>query len=127
MNAQPIKRVGFVGLGIMGSRMARNLARKGFEVTVWNRTRSRAEPLQADGIKIASSPAALASQVDAFCTCVSDPPALREALANSSLIFPPCLRNSRGSWKPLQLVKAWISWRRPSLARRPAQKREPCC
>jgi 3-hydroxyisobutyrate dehydrogenase-like beta-hydroxyacid dehydrogenase len=87
MNAKPIKRVGFVGLGIMGSRMARNLARKGFEVTVWNRTRSRAESLQADGIKIASSPAALASQVDAFCTCVSDPPALREvALGKEGLL-----------------------------------------
>lgn len=73
----PIKKVGFVGLGLMGSRMALSLARKGFEVTVWNRTASRAEPLQRAGLKVASSPRALASEVDAFCTCVSDPSALR--------------------------------------------------
>jgi len=36
-----IARVGFVGLGIMGSRMAKNLAKKGFEVLAWNRTPAR--------------------------------------------------------------------------------------
>jgi len=80
MSTQAIKKVGFVGLGIMGSRMARNLARKGFEVTVWNRTRSRAEPLRAEGIKLAGTPAVLASEVDAFCSCLSDPPAIREVV-----------------------------------------------
>jgi len=80
MSTQAIKKVGFVGLGIMGSRMARNLARKGFEVTVWNRTRSRAEPLRAEGIKLAGSPAVLASEVDAFCSCLSDPSAIREVV-----------------------------------------------
>jgi 3-hydroxyisobutyrate dehydrogenase-like beta-hydroxyacid dehydrogenase len=74
----PIKRVGFCGLGIMGSRMARNLAQKGFAVTVWNRTRARAEELTTFGVKVAASPAEVAAQVDAFCTCVADPPALRE-------------------------------------------------
>ncbi|HLL54027.1 MAG TPA: NAD(P)-dependent oxidoreductase [Myxococcaceae bacterium] len=72
------KRVGFVGLGIMGSRMSRNLAQKGFEVTVWNRTRARAEPLVQYGVKIAATPAELAASTDAFCTCVADPQALRE-------------------------------------------------
>ncbi len=71
-------KVGFVGLGIMGSRMARNLAQKGFQVTVWNRTRSRADELVPFGVRVASSPAELASQVDAFCTCVAYPDALRE-------------------------------------------------
>src|SRR5215469_6856113 len=87
MGTQPIKRVGFLGLGIMGSRMAKNLARKGFEVTVWNRTRSRAEALMSEGVKVAASPAAVASQVDAFCTCVADPPSLREvALGKDGLL-----------------------------------------
>lgn len=73
-----IARVGFVGLGIMGSRMARNLAQKGFEVRVWNRSAARAEPLRAFGVQVSESPAALAGSSDAICTCVADPPALRE-------------------------------------------------
>lgn len=75
-----IKQVGFLGLGIMGSRMARNLAQKGFEVWAWNRTRARAEELSSAGVKVAGTPAELAAQVDAFCTCVADPPALREVV-----------------------------------------------
>jgi 3-hydroxyisobutyrate dehydrogenase-like beta-hydroxyacid dehydrogenase len=49
---ETIKRVGFCGLGIMGSRMARNLAQKGFEVVAWNRTRARAEALSQHGVKV---------------------------------------------------------------------------
>ncbi len=86
--ADEIKRVGFVGLGIMGSRMARNLARKGFEVTVWNRTRARAEELKPDGVKAASSPSEMAARVDAFCTCVADVPALREVACGAQGLLP---------------------------------------
>lgn len=70
--------MGFLGLGIMGAPMARNLKKKGFEVVVWNRTPEKAKALEADGIRVAASPAALAEQVDAFCTCVADPKALSE-------------------------------------------------
>ena len=71
-----ISRVGFLGLGTMGAPMAKNLQKKGFQVVVWNRTPARAEALKADGVEVASSPAELASKVDAFCTCVADPAAL---------------------------------------------------
>ncbi len=71
-----IKRVGFLGLGTMGAPMAKNLKKKGFEVVVWNRSPARAEALKADGLVVAKSPAELAEQVDAFCTCVADPAAL---------------------------------------------------
>ncbi|MGN6333396.1 MAG: NAD(P)-dependent oxidoreductase [Motilibacteraceae bacterium] len=67
-------RVGFVGIGIMGSGMARNLLRAGHEVVVWNRTPARAEALTGDGATVASSPAELAGQVDVVCVCVSDTP-----------------------------------------------------
>jgi len=77
---EPLKRVGFVGLGIMGSRMARNLAQKGFETHVWNRTPEKARALEPFGAKVAASPEELARSVDAFCTCVSDPAALREVV-----------------------------------------------
>ena len=53
------ERLGFIGLGIMGRPMAANLARAGFEVIAWNRTRERAEELAAefDNVTVAASPA----------------------------------------------------------------------
>src|SRR5688500_15412619 len=73
-----LRKIGFLGLGIMGSRMARNLAQKGFEVVAWNRTPAKVRALERFGVKSAPTPAALAEEVDAFCACVADPPALRE-------------------------------------------------
>jgi 3-hydroxyisobutyrate dehydrogenase-like beta-hydroxyacid dehydrogenase len=65
----------------MGARMAKNLAAKSFEVVVWNRTRARAETLAKEArVQVVSTPAEVASRVDAFCTCVADPPALREVV-----------------------------------------------
>jgi 3-hydroxyisobutyrate dehydrogenase-like beta-hydroxyacid dehydrogenase len=50
-------KVGFIGLGSMGSGMARNLLKAGHDVTVYNRTRTRAEELAREGAKIATTPA----------------------------------------------------------------------
>ncbi|HEX2658403.1 MAG TPA: NAD(P)-binding domain-containing protein, partial [Polyangia bacterium] len=69
-------RVGFIGLGIMGSRMASNLLAKGHTLTVWNRSAARAAELRAAGARWADSPRALAAEVDVVCTCVADPAAL---------------------------------------------------
>lgn len=82
-----IKKVGFVGLGIMGSRMARNLAQKGFQVTVWNRNQKRAQELVQFGAAVASSPAEVAAKSEAFCTCVSDPPALQQVVMDPNGLF----------------------------------------
>ncbi|WP_018657037.1 NAD(P)-dependent oxidoreductase [Actinomadura flavalba] len=49
-------KVALLGTGIMGAAMARNLAKAGLDVTVWNRTRARAEPLEADGATVADAP-----------------------------------------------------------------------
>jgi 3-hydroxyisobutyrate dehydrogenase len=46
-------KIGFVGLGKMGTPMARRLLAAGHEVTVWNRTRARAEALAAEGAQVA--------------------------------------------------------------------------
>ncbi len=75
------ERIGFVGLGIMGSGMARNLLRAGAALTVWNRTALRAEALAAEGAAIAGSPADLAGRVDVVVICVSDTPDVEEVLA----------------------------------------------
>lgn len=67
-------RVGFIGLGIMGQGMARNILQAGFSLAVWNRTASKMEPLQEEGARAASSPADLAAQSDIIVICVSDTP-----------------------------------------------------
>ena len=68
------KQIGFVGLGIMGRGMSHNLLKAGFDLTVWNRTRSRMEPLVAAGAQAADSPADVARQSDIIVVCVSDTP-----------------------------------------------------
>jgi 3-hydroxyisobutyrate dehydrogenase len=69
-------RVGFIGLGLMGSRMAGNLLAKGHALTVWNRTPARATELLAAGAAWAGTPRALAAACEVVCTCVADPTAL---------------------------------------------------
>ncbi len=68
------ERIGFIGLGIMGRGMARNLLKAGFDLTVWNRTASRMEEFLAAGAKGARSPADLAARCDVILICVSDTP-----------------------------------------------------
>jgi len=68
------EKIGFIGLGIMGGGMAHNLLKAGFDVTVWNRTAVRMEPLVAAGAKAGSSPADVAMQSDVILVCVSDTP-----------------------------------------------------
>ena len=53
--------VGLIGLGLMGRPMAANLLKAGFEVTVWNRTASRADDLVAQGAKRAATPREVAA------------------------------------------------------------------
>lgn len=67
-------KIGYAGMGIMGRGMAANLLRAGHDVTVWNRTRSRASDLEAAGASVANSPAELAAQCDITMICVSDTP-----------------------------------------------------
>lgn len=68
------EKIGFIGLGIMGRGMTHNLLKAGFDLTVWNRTSSRADELVAAGAKLAASPAELAGQTTIIITCVSDTP-----------------------------------------------------
>ncbi len=74
------KRVGFAGLGIMGSRMARQLVEKGFAVSVWNRTAARGGPLRALGAALAPSPRELAASAEVVVACVADPTALERVV-----------------------------------------------
>jgi 3-hydroxyisobutyrate dehydrogenase len=66
--------VGFIGLGIMGMPMSRNLIKAGFKVTVYNRTAAKAEKMVAEGAAMAASPAELAEKCPVIITIVSDTP-----------------------------------------------------
>jgi 3-hydroxyisobutyrate dehydrogenase len=77
-------KIGFIGLGIMGLSMARNLLRAGFPVRVWNRTASKMEILAAEGATIAASPAELAAQCDVIFICVSDTPDVQAVVAGEA-------------------------------------------
>lgn len=74
------ERVGFIGLGIMGGGMARNLLKAGFEVRVWNRSHAKMDALSAEGAIPTSSPAQLASESDIIITCVSDSPDVEQVI-----------------------------------------------
>lgn len=66
--------IGFIGLGIMGTGMARNLLEAGHDLTVWNRTAEKMQPLAEAGAATAQSPADLAARCDIVMICVSDTP-----------------------------------------------------
>jgi 3-hydroxyisobutyrate dehydrogenase-like beta-hydroxyacid dehydrogenase len=69
-------RAAVVGLGAMGSRVARRLLDEGHELTVWNRDPAKAEPLAEAGAATSTSPAEAAGRADAVVTMVADPAAL---------------------------------------------------
>jgi 3-hydroxyisobutyrate dehydrogenase-like beta-hydroxyacid dehydrogenase len=74
-------QIGFVGLGIMGRGMVKNLVEKNHPVTVWNRTRERSETLKKDlDITIAPSLQSLAEAADTILICVSDTPDVEAVL-----------------------------------------------
>lgn len=81
------ERIGFVGLGIMGRGMVRNLLKNGFSVRVWNRTVSRSEELAQDGASIGSSPADVAAHSDIIITCVSDTPDVEQVILGENGII----------------------------------------
>lgn len=74
-----MKKIAYLGLGIMGRGMAANLLKAGYPVTVWNRTAARCEPLVSQGAEQAGSPAEAAAGADVIMYCVSDDAAV-EAL-----------------------------------------------
>jgi 3-hydroxyisobutyrate dehydrogenase-like beta-hydroxyacid dehydrogenase len=76
-------KIGFVGLGSMGSNMARRLIDAGHALTVYNRTPSRAEPFRALGAKVAGSVSDAATDADVLVSMVANDQALE------ALMFPP--------------------------------------
>jgi 3-hydroxyisobutyrate dehydrogenase len=125
-----LERVAFAGLGIMGGPMAANLVRAGFEVTVFTRTREKAERFAAEhGARAAASPAEAASDADAFVSIVPDAPQVEEVLfgedgaaealpdgslvVDMSTISPTASRDLAGRLAPRPYVEAPVSGSKP--------------
>ncbi len=72
-----MKRISFLGLGLMGAAMARRLLDHGFELTVWNRNASRADLLAKAGARVAASPADAARGAEAVIAMLADDDASR--------------------------------------------------
>jgi 2-hydroxy-3-oxopropionate reductase len=75
------EKVGFVGLGIMGAAMAKNLLRAGHDLVVHNRTRARAEDLEEHGAEVADSPGEVAQKCGVVITMLPGPPEVEEVVA----------------------------------------------
>jgi 2-hydroxy-3-oxopropionate reductase len=73
-------KVGYIGLGIMGMSMARNIMKAGYPMVVFNRSQAAVQALQKEGAKAAASPADLAAQVDVVFTNVPDSPDVEQVV-----------------------------------------------
>lgn len=74
------ERLAFLGMGQMGAPMARNLLKAGYPVTVWNRTRDKAEALRNDGALVAETPAAATERAEVVLACLFDGAAVEAVL-----------------------------------------------
>ncbi len=79
-------KTAFLGLGRMGSAIARLLVKSGEDVTVWNRTRTRAEALEGDGAKVASTAAEAVAGADVVFTMLMDDASLDEVLYGGKVL-----------------------------------------
>ena len=70
------QKIGWIGLGKMGIPMSKNLVKKGYPLTVYNRTKEKTKELVAEGAKVADSPKSLAANVDVIISMISDDPVL---------------------------------------------------
>jgi 2-hydroxy-3-oxopropionate reductase len=73
-------KVGYIGLGLMGKSMARNILKAGFPLFVHNRSQAAVDELVAEGAKAASTPAVAAAQVDIVFTNLPDTPDVEQVV-----------------------------------------------
>ncbi|WP_448320522.1 NAD(P)-dependent oxidoreductase [Streptomyces sp. CO7] len=78
------RTVAVLGTGIMGAAMARNIARAGHALRVWNRSREKAEPLAADGAHVAGTPAEAVEGADVVVTVLYDGAAALEVMRQAA-------------------------------------------
>ncbi len=90
----PRAHLGFIGLGYLGSRIARRVAAAGFPLTVWNRDRARAAQFSSVGARVSSSPAELARGVDVVLSSLSDDAAVEDVYFGAGKVLENAARGS---------------------------------
>jgi 3-hydroxyisobutyrate dehydrogenase len=100
-------RLGWIGAGVMGASMCGHLVRAGFRMTVFNRTKSKADGLLAAGAEWADSPRAVAERADAVFTIVGYPEDVRQVILGDDGVLSGCKRGN---------VIVDMTTSRPSLA-----------
>ena len=91
-------KVSFIGLGIMGSRMAQNLLKNGVELTVYNRTTSAADQLVKEGAILANSIAEAVKEADVVFSMLSTPEVVEQlAFGENGMVG----RNSKANGRPI--------------------------
>ncbi|MBI2348696.1 MAG: NAD(P)-binding domain-containing protein, partial [Deltaproteobacteria bacterium] len=83
--SQPV--IGFIGLGIMGKPMARNLIKAGYSLVVHNRSRPAVDELAKEGAKAADSPQAVAAQTEVVIAMLPDSPDVELVYAGERGVF----------------------------------------
>ena len=78
------KTIGFIGLGIMGIPMAKNLIKSNFNLIVYNRTHSKTKELAKLGASVAKSPAEVASQSNYIITMLTDSPDVEQVILGTN-------------------------------------------
>jgi 3-hydroxyisobutyrate dehydrogenase-like beta-hydroxyacid dehydrogenase len=76
-------KIAFLGLGNMGAPMARNLLRAKHELTVWNRSREKADPFRAEGARVGNSASEAAKDAEILVTMLADDHAVESAVLHS--------------------------------------------
>lgn len=100
-------KIGFLGLGLMGSRMAQNLFKNGYDLIVYNRTKEKAEPLVKKGASLAESPEDLGKNSDILFTMLSNPEAVGEVALGKKGFLKSMKENSL--WIDLSTVNPSFS------------------
>ena len=78
-------KIAFLGTGLMGSHMARNILKAGFSLTAWNRTLAKAQALIADGADVPATAAEAIAEADIVITMLSDGPTVHDLLFDQEL------------------------------------------
>jgi len=94
MTEPPARRIGFLGLGYMGSRMAMSLLGAGHRVTVYNRSPEKAQPLLKAGASLAETPRAVAEESDVILYSLADDAAVREVILGPGGVLARVRRGS---------------------------------
>lgn len=89
-----MQKIGFIGLGIMGKPMSKNLLKAGYDLTVLDRNPLAQEELSAAGAKLALTPAELASQVDIVITMLPNSPQVKEVVLGENGVIEGAKRGT---------------------------------